>query len=296
MYTYLYHHWIDPERGALRSWLAALGGLLYLLHLLTLQQILPLRLSSLPFSLLGCRGYYYCCIASPIHFRSRICFYLRSYKLLLAPSGTHPTLFYLAALFSVGYAFFLKLPWGELSSYLRAAGFGVFIGLFTFFMNSYWIIPNFYYSYEHSHYVVESRENELFGPESLWSIRDAATVSNFLSGRHYLMQWKDYDFAAGEFELIFEEWHQHLDTPMVEIIIHSIGLIALAGLLILPFRNQRGNLRWYILTATLVISTFLYIDLFPIRPLYEWLYSHDSFVEAFAILSPSYRYSTVSCS
>jgi hypothetical protein len=276
MYLYLAKHWIKPIVGNSKYWLAGLGAVLYLLHILTLQQfyisfeMFMVQFAFLPFLLIVIHQ-----LTQKITIRTTLLFI--AIQLLIAPSGHTPTVFYLAVLFSQLYGFCINLPKGL----LKAIWMGFLIGFLTLLVNAYWILPNLYYTANDAQYVQESRDNQLFGSESVWSIREAGTISNLLKGTHYLMGWKDYSIENKQFDLIFNEWQTHLAKPEVNVLLHLFGVMTVTGAIIIGLDGKKGAKRWAILAVYIFCLVFIWIDLFPTDFILDKLYQSGSFLEAF---------------
>lgn len=276
MYFYLSKIWLK-QNSHWQNWLASLGAVFYLLHILTLQQfyisfeMFMVQFAFLPFLLLS------------IHFllkkiTAKSVLYFLLLQFLIAPSAHTQTVFYLAVLFSLLYAFFLTL---QKHNIVKAVQYSFLVGLMTFFANSYWILPNLYYSFNNAHYVQESRDNQLFAPESVWSIREAGTIENLTSGKHYLFTWQDYNFSTKKHELIFNEWQDHLNQPIVIYLMKTLGVITLLGFVVTIFAKDKSWQRWAILLFYIFCLVFIWIDLLPTNRILDQLYQSPTFREAF---------------
>ncbi|OGJ40697.1 MAG: hypothetical protein A2411_00215 [Candidatus Pacebacteria bacterium RIFOXYC1_FULL_39_21] len=276
MYWYLATIWLKQNKTSFKTWLAALGGLFYLLHVLTLQQfyisfeMFMTQFAFLPFLLVIIHR-----LAKQINSKNILLFVLL--QLLLAPSSHTSTVFYLAVLFSLVYGFFLIVK----ENPLKALRFSILLGLLTLLAHAYWILPNLYYTLNNASYVAGSRTNQLFAPESVWSVREAGTLSNLTSGTHYLFSWRDYDFATQQFEFIFDEWLPHLNQWSVKIMLQILGVFTMIGGLLLIKAKNKGWQRFSILIIYLFCLSFIWIDLLPSNKLIDQLYQSGSFREAF---------------
>lgn len=281
-YFYLLKYWLNKAKKPLTKWLASLGALFYLLHILTLQQfyisfeMFMAQFAFLPFLLMIIHR-----LSHKLSYKNLLRFLLIQF--LIAPSGHTSTVFYLGTLFSLIYAFFLKLD--LVNKIWPALKFSFIIGLFTLLSNFYWIGPNIYYGLHHAEYVQQSHDNQLFGPESVWSIREAGTISNFLKGTHYLFTWKDYSFADQGFDFIFNEWQPHLDQPAVNIILHSFGILTLAGLVITALVRQKNKdkdlKRWAVILFYIFSAALVWINLLPTEKAVMKLFQSQAFLETF---------------
>jgi hypothetical protein len=275
-YLYLSRIWLGQKSGQFKDWIAGLGAIFYLLNLLTLQQFyISFEMFMVQFALLPFLFFSLHRLNQDWSVKNLLYFIL--IQLLIAPSGHTPTVFYLGVIFSLIYAFFLALKKG----FFKAVFFSFLIGLLTFASNAYWIVPNVYYSLHNAHYVQESRDNALFATESLWSVREAGTLPNFLHNTHYLFNWKDYSFADNQFEFIFNEWLPHLNLPLTEMLLTMVGTITVFGIVITVFRKDKGHKRWAVIAFYLMAASLIWIDIFPTRPIIDWLYQFGPFREAF---------------
>ncbi len=276
-YLYLNNIWLKNKTSNLKKWLASLGGIFYLLHILTLQQfyisfeMFMVQFSFLPFLLMAIHK-----LAKKTNIKHILIFIL--VQLLIAPSGHTSTVFYLAVLLSMLYGFFIKF---KKIKFLTAIKFSFLIGFLSFVANAYWILPNLYYSFHNSQYVQQSRDNQLFGPESVWSIREASSFKQLLTGTHYLFNWRDYSFQDQKFDLIFNEWENHLSNPVTSLILGSLGAITFLGLFITLYDKKIGYKRFAIVLYYLFCLIFIWIDLFPTSVILDKLYESGSFLEAF---------------
>ncbi|MBP7740709.1 hypothetical protein KA089_00830 [Candidatus Woesebacteria bacterium] len=277
MYLYLKKIWIKDSLKENSKWIAGLGSLLYLLHPLTLQQfyisfeIFTVQFAFFPFLILSIH-----LLLRKITWKSILIFMI--VQLALAPSAHTPTVHYLGVLFSLIYSFFSALDSKKIFSAFK---FMLFIGLLTMLMNAYWILPNLYYGLHNSRYVSQSEANVLFGPESLWSIRDSSTLHSFLTGFHYLTTWRDYDFKTEEHQLIFNEWSNHLKNPFRNMQLYTIGIFSILGFFITIFNKRIGKKRWAIVIIYLICISLIWIDLFPTNNIILQLYKSKTFLETF---------------
>jgi hypothetical protein len=278
MYSYIYFAWLKERGTNTATMLSAVGGIFYLLHVLTLQQyyisfeMFMVQFAFFPLMLLCVHW-----LSEKISHTSVLLFL--GVQLLLAASAHTPTVFYLGILCSLVYGFALNLS--QTRSIIKAFAFTFLVGLFTGLANGFWIVPNLYYSLNNSQYVAESKANVLFGPEAVWSIREASTLPSYLSGLHYLVTWKDYDFARGEHELIFEEWQDHLNLPFTQSQMYILGIASVVGLfLALSDRKKQGH-RFAVVALYVLAAIFIWMDLFPTQYLIHPLYENNTFLEAF---------------
>lgn len=277
MYFYLSKIWLADNQTKFKTWLAAIGATYYLLHVLTLQQfyisfeLFTVQFGLLPFLLLTVHR-----LATSVTPRTILLFI--GMQLLIAPTGHTPTLFYFGVLFSLIYAFCIAFQKNKVH---RAVKFALLVAALSLVANAYWLLPSFYYSIHHSQYVQKSRENKLFSPESLASIREAGSYENFLRGTQYLFTWKDYSFEKQANEYIFQEWLDHFSSPIVGIALETTGRLTLLGFLILCFWSRKGTKRFAILSMYVFCVTLIWTDTSPLKKLLDDLYQNKTILEVF---------------
>lgn len=192
------------------------------------------------------------------------------------------------------YAFAISL---QDRSVIKATGFSFIVGLLTLALNLHWIAPNVYYTLAHSQYVQDSRENQLFAPESIASISEASTYQNFIRNTHYLFTWKDYSIADREFQFIFDEWLPHLSQLDVNFWLSNLGRLTLLGFILTLAAQEKGNKRWAVLSFYLFAVIFIWQSLFPTQKIFDWFYQSRTFQEtfrnAFTKLSILYTFTSV---
>ncbi|NMB57327.1 hypothetical protein GYA19_05345, partial [Candidatus Beckwithbacteria bacterium] len=259
------------------DWIASLGAIFYLLNILTLQQfyiafeMFTVQFAFLPFLFISIH-----LLVKKINIKNLLIFFV--IQLLIAPSAHTPTVFYLGMLFSTTYAFFLTLNFKKIRSSLK---FALIIFIMTLLANSYWIIPNLYFTVNDANYVSQSKANRVFNSESLWSIRSEGDLKSFFTGVHYLFDWKDYNFQTQKYEFIFAEWQNYFSNPWIGKILLGFGVFVILGLFLTIFNKYLGSKRWGIVFWYFLSIALIWIDLFPTKYLIDLFYKSDIFFEIF---------------
>lgn len=269
MYIYLKTVWLSSkhkegatsenitQQSAFR-WISAVGAVLYVLHILTIQQffiafeVFTVQFAYLPFLLLSVH-------ALGTSWSKKNLFYFALLQLLIAPSGHTPTIFYLTAAFALLYA--VSVAWSK--GIFFAFRFAFTIGVIMLLYQSYWIVPNVCYAIQGSQAVQESRENILFGSDAMWSVHDAANVPNFLRGTHYLFTWQQYsirDRAAGP---LLGEWANYLKKPVISGLAMCIGVVTLFGLLLTLLDKKTSLVKWAFIIMYGVSILLIWMGFFP---------------------------------
>ena len=277
IYFFIKNYWIQ-NKTQYKTWIAGFAGLLYLLHPLTLQQfyisfeLFTVQFAFFPLLLISLHE-----LVKKTSPKSVLLFC--SVQILLAASAHTPTVFYLGAIASVLYAFAIYLQIHKKT--YKAIRFSLVIGLLTFVMNGFWIVPNLYYSIHNSQYVTESKANVVFGPEALWSIREASTLHSYLTGYHYLTSWKDYNFESKEHELIFNEWVNHFANPFRNLQLYILTGLSICGAVIGLPAGKKYPVKATMSVLFLLTSAFIWIELFPTKDLLLKFYESKTFLEIF---------------
>lgn len=278
MYTYLKRIWLTKLADPLRSWITSLSAIYYLLNILTLQQfyisfeMFTVQFAFLPFLLLSIHF-----LAERVSAKSILVF--MTVQFLIAPSAHTPTVFYLGAFFSLLYAFFLNIQIEK--NVIMAIKKALFLGFLTFFFNSYWILPNLYYLLHDSVYVIQSRANQLFAPESLWSIRDSGDIGSFFTGIHYIFGWIDFDFRKLQHVFIFDSWIKHLFTNFSLVLLIILNSFSFVGVFITIFDQKKGTKRWGMIIIYVLAAVFIWMGFFLPSRIIDFLYRFKTFQEIF---------------
>lgn len=278
MYLFLIKTILFNLNNRYRGWIASFGGIFYILNLMSLQQFY------INFELFAIEFAYFPLVLLAIynlsqHLNLKSVFFLIGALVLFTPSAFTPTIFYIACIFFIIYAFFTS--WHYQKNLFKTIKRTLLISAIIFFVNSYWILPNLYYLLHHSHYVQQSRANQLFNMEALWSVREAGKITNLLTGVHFLFDWKDFNFKSGNYEYIFDEWTQHLANPFILFLLIFFNLVSAAGLIILIFNFREGRKRWGIISIYLLTTVFIWLGLFFPNKLVNYLYEIGPIREAF---------------
>ncbi|MBI4973295.1 hypothetical protein HZC27_01660 [Candidatus Roizmanbacteria bacterium] len=279
MYFYLVQAWLKKDSAIRSKWIACLCAIFYLLNIITLQQfyisfeMFTVQFAFLPFLLLSIHA-----LHTRISSKNALLFIL--VQLLIAPSAHTPTLFYLGAVFSLIYSFFLSFRRG-VSGFFLALKMMMIVGVLTFIANSYWILPNLYYLFHDSKYVTQSVANQLFGMESIWSIRQAGDLKSFLTGIHYLFSWKVFNFGSLQHEYIFGVWIPHLTQYLAQLLLVSFTLFAIIGFVLTIFKPKKGSKRWGMVLMGIVSAVAIWMGVFLPPSLVDYIYRSKTVQEIF---------------
>lgn len=279
MYFYLVHAWLKKDSAIRSRWIACLCAIFYLLNIITLQQfyisfeMFTVQFAFFPFLLLSIHALY-----SHVNTKNVLLFIF--VQLLIAPSAHTPTLFYLGAVFSLIYGFFLSI-WHGKNGFFHALKMMIGIGMLTFIANSYWILPNLYYLFHDSKYVTQSVANQLFGMESIWSIRQAGDLKSFLTGIHYLFSWKVFNFGTLQHEYIFGKWIPHLTQYFTQFLLVLFTVFAIIGFLLTLFDHKKGPKRWGMVFMGIMSAVAIWMGVFLPPSFVDYIYHSKTVQEIF---------------
>lgn len=101
---------------------------------------------------------------------------------------------------------------------------------FTLIVNSYWLLPNLYFIFNHGTEVSLAAINELFSPQAFLYNKEFSTPLDILQLKTFYFDWKILT-PQQHFTNLLDVWIQHLSNPFV----FSIGLgfsgLALSGVI-----------------------------------------------------------------
>ncbi|MCX6726800.1 MAG: hypothetical protein NTY75_03195, partial [Candidatus Shapirobacteria bacterium] len=199
---------------------AFISALFYLFNLGTLQQFLvpfemfPTQWAFLPFIFLFSLKY----LHHPTKFRLLAFGFL---TLLSTPQAYAAQLWYA---FFVVYTLFLIL-----SHHPRLA-FHLFI--VTLFINSFWLLPNIYYTLTSSQNPINNTQNRLHSQEFLLQNRATGTLADTFLIKGFYFDWDEYNFTRKNSQPLSQVWDQHLGNIDVQIIGNILFLLSFTGLII----------------------------------------------------------------
>jgi hypothetical protein len=203
-----------------------LASLVYLLNLVVVQQfIVPLEMfvvhfASLPWLFLTIHNY----MRKP-DFRWLL---LLSFVSLLSSSMAHTaTLFYVTygaiglslAVWVISHANFRK---NVISSAI------VLVSILI--VNSFWLLPNFYFIQNYSYNVTNSDIHANFSQEAFLHSKSFGNLNNVILQRNFLFNWRVFDFENDKFVDLLKEWRFHYsDQFAVKIVVYFIFGVSILG-------------------------------------------------------------------
>ncbi len=270
IYFYLQKIWLTKVNDKFRDWIASLGGIFYVLNITTLQQFyisfedFAVEFAFLPFAFMSIHE-----LSRNVNAKTILKFIL--IQLLIAPYAFVATNFYFCASFFVIYGFFVNLQIQR--NLVKTIKKTLFLTFLILFINSYWLLPNVYYIFHNAHYVQESRANQLFDLEALWSVREAASIPNLLTGMHFIFNWKHFNFKIFQHEYNYTPWGPHLSNQLTLLLLTTFTLLSFVGFLKLIFDREKGYKRWGFMIIFLITAILIWMGLFIPTKIFNFMYS-----------------------
>ncbi len=257
------------------TWPAAAAAVFYLLNLITLQQFyVPLEMFAVHFATLP---WVFLTLQKAVE-RGRLQEYFWFFVVLTlaAPAAHTATLFYMYLPFVFLYTFFLL--WAKRGGWRKKIKAILILIFLVLAANSYWLLPNFYYSIFHSHYVSKAKISQNFSPEAFWNNQAYGWLPQVLTGKNFLFNWKDLDWQKGEFVPLFDEWNSYYQKTHLFFLQYVFVIIAFAGI----YKSwKKQTWQTLALLAVFLGSLFFLINLnFPLKWLYQLIRSLPLLKEA----------------
>lgn len=273
---YLFKNGSQPSRTNHIS--AFLGGLFYLLNLGTLQHfIVVLEMFATNFGFLGFIFLYVTKYLDHHHKKNLIIF---SLLIIFSSSMAHTaTLWYVFYAGLVAYIFLyshFKSPATQ-----RTHLTSLKLTLLIFALNSYWILPNIYYSFNYGIDVINSQIHRLFSEEAYLHNKTFGNISDILIFRNFLFNWRVLDNANAQQDTLsystylMSVWRDHIARPSTIALGYLFGLMSIIG----SFFFLKTNKKLFFSFLPIVIGSvvFLLSNVFPFSALFDVLRDHSAF-------------------
>jgi hypothetical protein len=241
-----------------------LGGLFYLLNLITLQHaFVVFEMFLVCFAFLPWLFLFVIKFLDSGKKRDLVLFSL--FTILSSPMAYAATLFYvfLISLF-VFVTIYSLLKKKMFLSFKR----GFVLILITVLLNLYWIAPNIYSVLTQSGVISSSKINTLFSPEAFLRNSEYGDFKNIATFKNFLFEWRIFNFKEGGFIDLFSSWKNYLSNKWI--IGYIFSGISFLGLVISIIKRNRIALSLFPLS---IISLFFLININPpTSQIYQYLY------------------------
>lgn len=213
---------------------ASIGALFYLLNLTTLQNFYtPLEMFAVFYGFLG--WFFWVVQQFIVKNIKKNLIFLTIITLLLTPSSHTATLWY------IFYFFFILFLFASLLINhfpKKLTQISLFLIIYVFIINSFWILPNIYYVFNHSSEVRLSKTHRLLSNEFFLKSQKRGTIQDLVLGTNFPFDWSIYDFEKKIYVPEMEVWNNHINNPLVKTWGYFVYLIFLAGV-VLAFKKKQ---------------------------------------------------------
>jgi hypothetical protein len=191
---------------------AFIGGLFYLLNLGTLQNFYtPLEMFVVLYGLIGWFFWAISCFFENSNKKNLFVIFIIT--LLLTPSSHTATLWYV---FYSSFGLFLLINLVLHKFQKNLLKKSIFIYIFIFLINAFWILPNLYYAKNYSKDVVLSKINRMDSNEFFLRGQKRGTFKDLALITNFPFDWKVYDFDKNIPVVQMDQWQEHTQTPFVK--------------------------------------------------------------------------------
>jgi len=144
----------------------------------------------------------------------------------------------------------------------------------TLIINSFWLLPNLYYVFQHSGEVLQAKINQLFSEEAFLHNYEYGNLQNVVLLKNHLFSWTQFNFGTGKFEPLFKNWITYFQNPLIFGLGFIFFFIIIFGLIICLIKKQK--VIWPLLTVFLFAFLFLINATPPFSFLFAFLRNHSS--------------------
>ena len=258
--VYYFLNTIVFKRQKTKEPFSFMGALFYLLNLGTLQHFyVPLEMFATHFASLGWLLLFVTQFLEEKKKKYLILFAIVT--LLASPMAHTATLFY---------AYFFILSIYSLTYFIQNRNKKVFKKIVillttTLAVNSFWMLPNFYFIFNHSNEVIASKIHQLFTNEAIMQGREFANLKDLPILKNFLFNWGELA-NRGRFAYLLDEWQKHLQNPLVL----SIGYLTFAIIVFGFIFSLIKKNKWGFLFAPIFLISSFFILL--LNPSFEKIY------------------------
>jgi len=243
-----------------------LGGLFYLLNLITLQHsFVVFEMFLVCFAFLPWLFLFVLRFLEKGEKKNLILFSL--FTLLSSPMAYAATLFYVYLISLFVFVFFYSFLKKKWPLTLKR---GFVLVLVTISLNLYWIAPNVYSVLNQSKTISASKINILFSPEAFLRNSEYGDAKNIATFKNFLFEWRIFDSNESKYVDLFESWDSYLTNKWF--IGYIFSGLAFVGFIVSLIKRNRIGLSFLPL---LIISLFFLININPpTGEFYQYLYDN----------------------
>lgn len=245
-----------------------LGGLFYLFNLGTVQHFyVPFEMFATQYAALGWLFLFATQFLQNPSKKPLIFFALITF--LATPQAYAATLWYV---FFISLTIYL-LAWLIINRLNQLKQSLVLISI-TLIINSFWLLPNLYYIFQHSEEVLNAKINQLFSQEAFLHNLEYGNLANFALFKNHLFSWSYFDFGIDKFTLLLKPWSRHLNQTPVLILGYFFFALIFLGVIITFFKKNKTL--FPLVLIFIFSSIFLLNALPPSNYLFNFLRNQNS--------------------
>jgi len=266
--VYFFLQKIIFQKSKEKNLFAFLGGLFYLFNLGTLQHFfVPFEMFATQYAALGWLFLFATKYLQRPDKKTLIYFGLVTF--LATPQAYAATLWYI---FFVSFIAYL-LTWLIINRFKQLKQALILIGI-TLIINSFWLLPNLYFVFQHSGEVVQAKINQLFSEEAFLHNYEYGNLQNVAVLKNHLFSWTQFNFTIGKFEPLFKTWLYHLNTPFVIALGYLFSFLIFSGLIMVLVKRKKVL---YPLIPVFFLALFFLISATPpFTLIFSFLRNHFS--------------------
>jgi hypothetical protein len=267
-----------------KKFFSFLGALFYLLNLGTLQHFfVPFEMFATQYAALGWLFLFATQFLQKPKKQILILFALTTFW--ATPQAYAATLWY---------AFFISLivyllSWLIINRFKSIKQIFILIGV-TLIINSFWLLPNLYYIFQHSGEVLSAKINQLFSEEAFLHNYQYGNLQNVALLKNHLFSWTQLNFDTAKFDLLFKNWLAYFQNPAVFIWGYLFFFLIIFGLMISLFKKEK--LLWPFIPVFLFAFIFLINATPPFSYFFTFLRNHFSILKE-ALRFPFTKFSLI---
>jgi hypothetical protein len=148
----------------------------------------------------------------------------------------------------------------------------------TLIINSFWLLPNLYYVFQHSGEVLQAKINQLFSEEAFLHNYEYGNLQNVALLKNHLFSWTQFNFHTGNFDLLLKSWVNYLYHPFISGLGYLFFFLVVFGLVISLIKKEK--VLWPLIPVFLLAFIFLISATWPFNYLFGFLREFSLFKEA----------------
>jgi len=247
--TYYFLEKIIFSKNKEKSVFAFLSALFYLLNLGTVQNFyVPFEMFATQYAALG---WFFLFINRYLQKpKKSTLIYFALITFLAAPQAYAATLWYAFFASFCLYLFF----WLIFKRFKCLKQALILLGI-TLAINSFWLLPNIYYVWQHGGEVLNAQINRLFSQEAFLHNYEYGNLQNTFLLKNHLFSWTYFNFQTNKFDLLLQPWIFNLKQPFVLLFGYFSIFIIFLGIIFSFIKKNR--LLWVLIPVFLFNFAFL---------------------------------------